>query len=68
MRRLGRISAGIKERLYFQQVLGPGINNDSGELVKVMRPKWLPVTSPVQTELLTIVRNDLGTAARVGDI
>jgi hypothetical protein len=71
VRRLERISAGIDERVcgavehgirerhYFQRVLVPGLNNYDGELVRVNRPKWLPVTGPVQTELLAIVRNDL---------
>jgi len=35
------------------------MNNDNCDLVKLRRPKWLPVTGPVQTELLAIVRNDL---------
>ena len=71
VRRLERISAsidervctavelGIKERLYFQRVLVPGMNNYNGELVKVQRSKWLPVAGPVQNELLTIVHREL---------
>lgn len=35
------------------------MNSNSGELVKVLRPKYLPITSPVQTELLAIVRSEL---------
>lgn len=53
------VELGIKERLYFQRVIVPGMNNYNGDLVRVNRPKWLPVTGPVQTELLRIVRNDL---------
>ena len=71
VRRLERISAGIdervctavelgiKERLYFQRVLVPGMNNYNGELVQAQRSKWLPVTDPVQNELLDTVRHDL---------
>lgn len=71
LRRLERISAGIdkrvcdvvehglRERLYFQRVIVPGMNNHSGGLVKVMRPEWLPVTGPVQSELLDILRHEL---------
>lgn len=71
VRRLMRVSAGIdgcvcdavehgiSERLYFQNVLVPGVSNHNGELIEFLRPKWLPVTGPVQSELLTTVRNEL---------
>ena len=71
LRRLERISAsidervctavelGIKERLYFQRVVVPAVENESGDLVRGPRREWLPITGPVQTELLAIVRNDL---------
>lgn len=71
LRRLMRISAGIdervctavelgiKERLYFQRVTAPAIENDNGDLVKGPRREWLPITGPVQTELLAIVHHDL---------
>ena len=71
LRRLERISAGIdervctavelgiKERLYFQRVTVPAIENDDGDLVRGPRREWLPITGPVQTELLAILRNDL---------
>lgn len=70
-RRLARISAGIdervctavelgiNERLYFQRVLVPAVENDNGELVRGPRREWQPVTGPVQTELLELVRHDL---------
>lgn len=53
------VELGINERLYFQRVIVPGMNNHNGDLVRVNRPKWLPVTGPVQTELLDTIRNDL---------
>lgn len=71
VRRLMRISAGIdervctavelgiKERLYFQRVIVPAIENDNGDLVRGPRREWLPVTGPVQTELLDTVRHHL---------
>ncbi|MFT3872689.1 MAG: hypothetical protein QM714_08595 [Nocardioides sp.] len=71
LRRLERISAGIdervctavelgiKERLYLQRVIVSAIENDNGDLVKGPRRKWLPITGPVQTELLAIVHHDL---------
>ena len=71
VRRLERISAGInervctavelgiKERLYFQRVLVSAVENDNGDLVRGPRREWLPVTGPVQTELLVIVRTEL---------
>lgn len=70
-RRLERISAGIDERvctgvelgikecLYFQRVTVPAIENDNGNLVRGPRREWLPVTGPVQTELLATVHQDL---------
>lgn len=71
LRRLERISAGIddrvytavelglKERLYFQRVLIPAVENANGDLVRDPRREWLRITGPVQTELLAIVRNEL---------
>ena len=35
------------------------MDNYNGDLVKVLSPKWLPVTGPVQTELLAIIRHEL---------
>lgn len=49
----------MKERLYFPRVIVPGMNSHNGDLVKVLRPKWLPVTGPVHTELLDMVRHEL---------
>lgn len=71
LRRLMRLSAGIdervctavelgiKERLYFQRVTVPAVENDNGDLVKGPRREWLPITGPVQAELLAIVHHDL---------
>lgn len=53
------IEVGINERLYFQRVHVPGLDEDSGDLVHWNRRKWLPVLGPVRTELLDIVRHEL---------
>lgn len=53
------VELGIKERLYFQRVTVPAIENNNGDLVRGPRREWLPVTGPVQTELLAIVHHDL---------
>ena len=70
-RRLQRVSAGIDDRicnviehgvgqrLYFQRINVPGLDDHNGELVRVTRQKFVPITSLVQTELLAIVRSDL---------
>ncbi len=67
-RRLQRVSAGIDEwicnviehgvaqRRYFQRINVPGLDDHNGELVRVTRQKFVSITSPVQTELLAIVR------------
>lgn len=71
VRRLERIGAGIdqrvcdalehgiRNRLYFQRVIGPGMSSRSANLVRVMRPRWLPVTGPARQALLDIARNEL---------
>jgi hypothetical protein len=71
VRRFQRISGGIDERvrnviehgiaarLYFQRISVPGLNDYNDELVYVARQKFVPITSPVKTELLAIVRSDL---------
>ncbi|QZY27833.1 hypothetical protein [Nocardioides coralli] len=70
-RRLQRVSAGIDDRicnviehgvaqrLYFQRINVPGLGDHNGELVRVTRQTFVPITTPVQTELLAIVRSDL---------
>ncbi len=53
------IEHGIKERLYFQNVLVPAIENEAGDLVADPHNEWLPVTYPVRADLLTTLRRDL---------
>lgn len=71
VRRLQRISGGIDERvrnviehgiaarLYCQRMSLPALNDYDGELVHVAQKKYVPITSPAQTELLAIVRSEL---------
>lgn len=71
VRRLERVSAGIDDRicsvieqgvaqrLYFQRINVPGLDDHNGELVRVTRQEFVSITSPVQIELLAIVRSDL---------
>lgn len=54
-----RSSRNRLRRTYSQRVLVPAVENDNGGLVTGPRREWLPVTGPVQNELLYIVRNDL---------
>ena len=71
VRRLQRVSAGIDERvcnlveygaahrLYFHRVNLSCLDLDAGELVHTGRQEFVPITSPVLSELLAIVRSDL---------
>lgn len=53
------IELGITERLYFQRIRVPVVENDQGDLIQGPRREWRPVTGPVQDELLDTVRNNL---------
>ena len=70
VRRLQRVSAGIDDRICIvieQGVASASASSEStspdddnnGELVRVTRQRFVSITWPVQTELLTIVRSDL---------
>lgn len=71
VRHLQQISAGIDERvcnileygvaqrLYFHRINVPVLETDNGALVHGTREKFVPITSPVQSELLAIVRSEL---------
>ena len=53
------VEHGVKERLYFLRVNVPGLDDQEGILVRVTRQKYIPITSPVQTDLISIVRHEL---------
>ena len=53
------IEHGIKERVYLLRVPFPRVDDLSPGMVKGIRHRYVPITSPVQTDLLAIVRQDL---------
>jgi hypothetical protein len=56
------IEQGVAERLYFVSVSVPRIVDGTGQLVSPARERYVPITSPVQTDLIAITRHDLCTA------
>lgn len=59
------IEQGIADRLYFTSVKVPRIVDASGELVSPVRERYVPINSPVQTDLLAVVRDRLRPVAAV---
>ena len=53
------VEHGIKERLYFLRVPFPRVDDRSPGMVKGLRHRYVPITSPVQTDVLSIVRYEL---------
>ena len=53
------IEQGVADRLYFVSVKVPRIVDSSGELVSPVRERYVPITAPINTELLAIARNEL---------
>lgn len=53
------IEHGVKERLYFLRVPFPRIDDQAPGMIKGPRHRFVPITSPVQTDLLSIVRHKL---------
>ena len=53
------IEEGVAERLYFISVKVPRIVDGADHMVSPVRERYVPITSPVQTDLLAIVRHDL---------
>jgi hypothetical protein len=53
------IEQGVAERLYFVSVKAPRIVDGTGYIVSPARERYVPINSPVQTDLLDIVRNQL---------
>lgn len=50
------IEQGVAERLYFVSVKVPRIVDESSHLVNPVRERYVPITSPIQTDLLEIAR------------
>jgi hypothetical protein len=53
------IEQGIIDRLYFISVKVPRIVDASGELVSPVRERHVPITAPINTDLLAITRREL---------
>jgi len=53
------IEQGVADRLFFVSVKAPRIVDSSGELVRPAREQYVPIHSPVQTDLLAITRHQL---------
>ena len=62
------IEQGVAEKLYFVSVSVPRIIDGTGQLVSRVRQRYVPITSPIQTDLLAVARDQLrrtGTAVPV---
>lgn len=53
------IEQGVAERLYFASIKVPRIVDGSGQLVSPARERYVPIHSPVPTDLLAISRHQL---------
>jgi hypothetical protein len=53
------IEHGVRERLYFIRVPIARLDDISAGLVKGRRQRYMPITSPVQSDLIAIARNEL---------
>jgi hypothetical protein len=50
---------GARERLYFVSAKVPYIVANDGQITHRLRERFMPITSPVQTDLIRMVREDL---------
>lgn len=53
------IEQGAAERLYFLSVKLPRLVDETSHLLSPARERYVPITSPLQTDLLAIVRSEL---------
>ena len=53
------IEQAVAERLYFVSVKVPRIIDGTGQLVSPARERYVPINSPVQTDLLDVTRHQL---------
>jgi hypothetical protein len=53
------IEQGVAERLYFVSVKAPRIVDGTGRIVSPARERYVPINSPVHTDLLAITRHQL---------
>jgi len=59
------IEQGVADRLYFVSVKVPRVVDGTGKLVSPVRERYVPINSPVQTDLLAITRHELRPATFV---
>ena len=50
---------GVHERLYFVRTKVPRIVDDDGQITHRVRERFMPIASPVQTDLVRLVRDQL---------
>ena len=53
------IERGVADRLYFTSVRMPGVVGETDHLVNPVRTRYVPITAPINTDLLAIVRQEL---------
>ena len=53
------IEQGVAERHYFVSAKVPRIVDGTGQLVSPVRERYMPITAPVQTDVIAITRHDL---------
>lgn len=53
------IEHGVRERLYFLRVPIARLDDLSADLVKGRRQRYMPITSPAQSDLIAIARDEL---------
>lgn len=53
------IEQGVSERLYFMRVKVPRVVDQAEGLVQPVRTRYVPINSPVQSDLINIVRTQL---------
>jgi hypothetical protein len=57
------IEQSVAERLYFVSVKAPRIVDGTGQVVSPARERYVPLTSTIQTDLITLTRSHLRPAA-----
>jgi len=63
----GPVRAGAYERLYFVRSQVPTIVDNDGEIIHRVHERLMPSTSPVQTDLIRLVREELRPAPDATD-
>jgi hypothetical protein len=53
------IEQGVAERLYFVRVTLPRVVDTTDQMIHPVRERYAPIDSPIETELLSVVRHQL---------